>query len=53
MLNKVTDYIIVNARTDHELSDNVKSKMDEGWVPSGPLIVEGLNFYQVLVKFSA
>jgi hypothetical protein len=51
MLSKVVDYTIVEGQQNERLIDGVKQAMNKGWVPSGPLIIDGGKLLQVMVKF--
>jgi hypothetical protein len=52
MLNQVTDYTILENSEQSVLIDHVTEHMRAGWVPSGPLVINGEALLQVMVKFS-
>ena len=53
MLNKVVDYEILDGPNQSELSEQVKSHIRTGWVPSGPLMDRGGTLLQVMLRFGA
>ena len=53
MLNQVVDYEILNGSDQNELSTQVKSHIESGWVPSGPLMDRGGRLLQVMLKFGS
>ena len=52
MLKKVMDYSIVQEREVGKLESKVKQAMGDGWVPSGPLLLDNRDYLQVMVKFA-
>jgi hypothetical protein len=53
MLNQVLDYEILNGTDQSELATQVKSHIQGGWVPSGPLMERGGTLMQVMLKFGS
>jgi hypothetical protein len=53
MLNQVLDYEILNGTDQSELAMQVKSHIQGGWVPSGPLMDRGGTLLQVMLKFGS
>ncbi len=53
MLQKVVDYRLVMATSASRLTNEVKSAMTEGWVPSGTVMQFNMDLIQAMVKFEA
>lgn len=53
MLNKVTDYQIIQSRDINALVGGVKQAISDGWVPSGPLVADEHGPLQVMVRFGS
>jgi hypothetical protein len=53
MLNQVTGYTIIENSDETLLTDQVTKRMQDGWVPSGPLVIKDNALLQVMVTFAA
>jgi hypothetical protein len=53
MLNKVTDYQIIQSQDINALVGGVKQAISDGWVPSGPLVADEKGPLQVMVRFGS
>lgn len=45
-------YTILSSYSETQLSNKVNEMMKQGWVPQGGIAIEGINFYQPMVKLS-
>ena len=52
MLQKVIDFKVVQGQSFQTLESAVRSAIDEGWVPSGPMVVLNSDVGQAMVKFA-
>ncbi len=50
-MQKVVDYILIVKGNPGLLADEVKQRMEDDWVPSGPVVVYGDLLVQAMVKF--
>jgi hypothetical protein len=50
-MNKVIDYAIISEISPDQLTSHVKEAMHDGWVPSGPLVLDNKAYLQAMVKF--
>jgi hypothetical protein len=53
MLNQVTNYTILENSDQTKLTHEVTQHMQEGWVPSGPLVIKDRSLFQVMLKFGS
>jgi hypothetical protein len=53
MLNKVTDYKIVTSADVEVLEEEVRTALNDGWTPSGPLLPHKNFLSQAMVKFDS
>lgn len=51
MLNKVTEYRLLQCQNADDMSAQVNEAIKHGWVPSGTPVVSGSSVTQALVKF--
>ncbi len=51
MGNEVVGYSIVENGTIDLVERDVQDKIEQGWVPSGPLVIKDSQMLQVMVKF--
>lgn len=45
-------YTILSSYSETQLSNKVNEMIKQGWVPQGGITIEGINFYQPMVKLS-
>lgn len=50
-LQIVNDYRIIFDDMPHKLEEDVREAMQDGWVPSGPMVVYRDGIGQSMVKF--
>jgi hypothetical protein len=53
MLNKVTEYRLLQCQNADEISAEVNKAIKDGWVPSGTPVVSEASVSQAMVKFGA
>lgn len=53
MLHKVSEYQLIKSGSVASLNIKINDAINEGWVPSGPPVVEDKQIYQAMVKFSS
>lgn len=51
MLNKVTEYRLLQCQSADEMSAQVNQAIRDGWVPSGTPVVAAESVTQAMVKF--
>jgi hypothetical protein len=53
MLQQVVAYNIIESDKHAAMTDGVNAAIKDGWVPSGPLVLQGDHMMQVMIRFGS